>query len=108
MGITPEHPIETRSSDVWFSLKGKYMRALEQHVLEPFRADILEIQGRIREELNGLPDSEDAPLLRKALEHRLALTQRALLKVEDDFATMAMRRLNDVAEEELELVDVRR
>ncbi len=108
MGFTPREPtlpsIENRTSDAFYALRGKYMRALEEHVITPFRADILEIQGLIREELKNLTPSEDAPLLRKALEHRLALTQQALQRVEEDFATLALQRLNDVSADAYELV----
>lgn len=109
-GGGPKHPDVPNSTGLtdysWFTMKARYLDALNKHVLEPFRLEIAEIQARIREELDDITPSEDAALIRKALEHRLTLTQRALRKVEDDFAGMTLRRLDD--EETQEPVGVRR
>jgi hypothetical protein len=91
----PDQP--NKSASAMTGLKAKYLEALEIHVLNPMRDDLVRMQAQLRSELSGLDleEAEDREIAAAGLEHELLTIERVLRVLDSEYERAKTLRLSD-------------
>ena len=79
------------------SLKMKYIGALQSHVINPLRDDLLRMQAQLRGELAqlDLEEAEDREIAQAGLEHEILRIDRVLHVLDLELERLQTLRLSD-------------
>jgi hypothetical protein len=97
MALQQQQPDQPKAVSAMAGLKGRYLEALEIHVLNPMRNDLARMQAQLRSELArlDLEEAEDREIAVAGLEHELLTIERVLRVLDQEYERAKTLRLSD-------------
>jgi|tagenome__1003787_1003787.scaffolds.fasta_scaffold17884432_1 hypothetical protein len=97
MALQQQQPDQPKAVSAMSGLKNRYLEALEVHVLNPMRHDLVQMQAQLRSELSrlDLEEAEDREIAAAGLEHELLTIERVLRVLDQEYERAKTLRLSD-------------